>query len=427
MNARRKLFLNLALLSGMLIGCASQAPHTTPVTSPKPAPPPATQAWEDQIYFEDKETEKQFSWQLEPNEQMTLPMTFTTRGKLEVVNYHSSTTDLYFNEQAEGRHFRSKKHKREFTKKVTRGMLNRRYYLHVISNATTPAEAAIKMEFSPEPIQVVNKEPVVVTKPKAAETRRKRSKESATPRSRKKEKRPARLPKPEPAPPPKPADVASKKDPCATAQDLFDRAKTAYNQGNLEEASRLASTVSGDCPQIQREADVLVEAIAKQQLEQMQSTFQRIVTLVDTDRSTEARRLLPKLRNSSELYDQARELIESAENTGVVLGSLAVSSGVPRKGQGVDARGRLAQGRQTTYSLNIETRGDLEAMVDLGYTLRGGGLELKEIKQVRIGSEKVDKLRYVWLNVKPGTKLDVTVRNQDGNANYAINFYLYPN
>lgn len=102
-----------------------------------------------------------------------------------------------------------------------------------------------------------------------------------------------------------------------------------------------------------------------------------------------------------------------------LLGTLAVTDSVPRKGNGFEARNQLAPGQERCYEVNIRTRGDLEVLVDFGYKVEADGLVFKDLKG--------DMQRYSRLDVTPNTRLTIRVRNETGGPGFVLSLYIYPN
>jgi hypothetical protein len=411
----------LVMMLFLLSGCGSS--KQTFVKPPleengpvQPPPPPALppRSWEDKVWFEKTKEEKQFVFSLQPREFKTMPMQFSAAGNFKATPQLTAPVGIYLNQQ-ENNDRGSTKYAAPFENRITAEMIKSGWYLHLVSESAAPVAAVIKIEFVPEtqtlvtlskPAEKKNGASPRETKPEQPKTKSDGTTTSTkTPTGR---TTPSTTPRSDP------------NDPCVQARAALAQAQAAYDNKEYEKAYNLCKGISAACQEISHETEVLTAAILKD----MQNELNRISALVDQKKCREARNLLPRLKGFSELYGQAEQLIATCENPCPALGRLAVSGG---RGQGLDARGQLQPGRETCYQVTLATRGDLEVLIDIGYKIEGGDLEVTGLKDVMVNGQMIQKLRYAWQNVKPNTTLQVQVRNNDGPTGFTINFYLYPN
>jgi len=381
------------------------------------APAPLLQRWEDKIFFEQK-VDRRVALSLMAGELKTLEVQFNAPGSFRVVNTAGAPVALFFNEHPKNDQS-STKYSSVLERRISDDMTRLPWYLHVLSESRENAQVVLDLEL----VQTL----ATVAFP-AADARREEA--ALAPAPAPPQARPSPSPvvaSPPPAPttprPAGPSPVATKKedvpDPCAKERESLAEARAALGKGDLQKADSLLSKLSGACPEVAPlKADVQKAA---------RDLAENASKLVGQKRCADARAVVERLKPFSDIYSQASRRLESCEDPCPLLGSLAVSEGAARKGQGVEGRGQLAAGSKQCYRVTIMTRGDLEVLVDEGYSVEGRGLEVKGLKAIQVNNVEVWKVRYSMLNVAPSTTLTVTLLNNSGNRDYVAQFYLYPN
>lgn len=535
----RAVLLAPLLVSSFFLGCGGQKAFVRVDTPPK-------RTWEDQIWFGNVKRELTLRWNIEPTELKSVPIVFQSKGRIVVAKRGPDLIPIFFNQQPDNQRG-STRYDTGFEKQISEGMTKSAWYLHAISAAPEASSIVLDLMFLPEQLyekpehclkasELLTAARVAVNK--AELTRLKQELElceriqvdclgfraeaeevasilraeidrhycdqireltekehcsealqvlgELSPNSPWYEKAQALMGdcKERAA---AAAEVRRRKREaaCKEARPELRNAQTEFEAGNYKKAYQLAIGISGDCPEVKKQARVLAEkakeeltkaacAPARKRLSEAQalleatkyekaiqlasnideacpeiekarglirqakgkmeerSAFRKVVSLTSEGKCGEARRYLYKLQD--DVYREAEGMIRRCDNPYETLGALSLSITDTGQRIGNSIYKKNAQWHssgQNCFMVRIRDRGDVAIWCDTAFRIaliEPTALKVEcKVDEPRKGELKT---KCILMNVAPNTILKFQVEKsgaRNADMEYDMELHLYPN